>query len=167
MWHRYGPRRAVQLPELVTLPCFSQGSLPDTLYFSTEDSSRHRLPGPPPAPWVVGRGHHPTQQARLAQWRPSACGLCPGNIGQEEAARRPEWGQRRPCPQGESHPLSCEGPCASSLGFGFLVRSPSTLADLKLRGEKETEAGRDTWKEMQKLKPNVEQKARGPPISAG
>lgn len=67
--------------------------------------------------------------------------MCPGHTRQEEAALRPEWGQRRPCLQGESHLLSCERPCASSLGFGFLPRSSSPLADLKLRGEEETEAG--------------------------
>lgn len=98
-------------------------------------------PTPPPAPFCVGREHHLTQHARHAQWRPLAGVLCPGHTRQEEAALRPEWGQRRPCLQGESHLLSCERPCASSLGFGFLVRSSSPLADVKLRGEEETEAG--------------------------
>ena len=89
----------------------------------------------------MGREYHPTQHARHAQWRPSTCVLCPGNSGQGEAALRPEWGQRRSCPQGQSLPLSDERPWAGGLGFGFLLPSSRTLADLKLRGEKETEAG--------------------------
>lgn len=101
------------------------------------------VPHPHPLPPSVGERAPPHSACQVCpvETRPSACVLGPGHTRQEEAALRPEWGQRRPCLKGESHLLSCERPCASSLGFGFLVKSSSPLADLKLRGEEEIEAG--------------------------